>query len=59
MKTEAEADDEDEEADFLLEEPLPRGGEGGLTDSGIGTSMESSVEKGGTGVVRRRSGGGR
>jgi seipin len=36
----AEADDEDEDADFLLEESGPVGR--GVSDSGIGTSMESS-----------------
>jgi hypothetical protein len=50
---EAEGDDEDD--DFLLEEPVPRGveGVGVFTDSGIGTSLESSVERG---LARRRSG---
>ncbi|PSN66748.1 hypothetical protein BS50DRAFT_524159, partial [Corynespora cassiicola Philippines] len=53
VKTEAEADDEDEDADFLVEEPIPSSAQGALTDSGIGTSMESSVE--GKGVRRRGS----
>lgn len=59
VKRDEEADDEDddESADFLLEEPVPRSGEGVLTDSGIGTSLESSVEAR-TGLSRRRSGGG-
>lgn len=52
-REEAEADDEDD--DFILEQPLPRGveREGVFTDSGIGTSLESSVERG---LARRRSG---
>jgi seipin len=37
----AEADDEDEDADFVLEEPGTVGR--GFSDSGIGTSMESSA----------------
>jgi seipin len=49
IKTEQEADDEDD--DFLLDDA-------GLgRDSGLGTSMDSGVER--TGVARRRSGGGR
>jgi len=54
-REEAEADDEDD--DFVLEEPVPRGveREGVFTDSGIGTSLESHVEKG---LSRRRSAGG-
>jgi hypothetical protein len=49
-----EADDEEDD-DFILEEPVPRGveREGVFTDSGIGTSLESSVERG---LARRRSG---
>ncbi|KAF2267950.1 hypothetical protein CC78DRAFT_530372 [Lojkania enalia] len=54
--TEAEADDEDEDADFIVEEPVPNSAANILTDSGIGTSMESSRE-GDRGLVRRRSGG--
>ncbi|RMZ71710.1 Survival -like phosphatase nucleotidase [Pyrenophora seminiperda CCB06] len=56
VREEAEADDEDD--DFVLEEPVPRSGEreGVFTDSGIGTSLESNVDKG---LSRRRSGGGR
>jgi seipin len=52
---EAEADDEDD--DFVLEEPIPRNAEkdGIFTDSGIGTSMESSFERE-RGLSRRRSG---
>ncbi|USP73967.1 hypothetical protein yc1106_01241 [Curvularia clavata] len=53
-KEEAEADDEED--DFILEEPVPRMGaerEGVFTDSGIGTSLESGVERG---LARRRSG---
>jgi seipin len=46
----AEADDEDEDADFLLEESAPIGR--GVSDSGIGTSMESSTGK--PGSLRRR-----
>jgi hypothetical protein len=53
-REEQEADDEEDD-DFLLEEPIPRGleREGVFTDSGIGTSLESSVERG---LARRRSG---
>jgi seipin len=50
-KEEAEADDEED--DFLLEEPIPNSAAGVLTDSGIGTSMESSVEQ--KGLSRRKS----
>ncbi|KAF1947622.1 hypothetical protein EJ02DRAFT_449101 [Clathrospora elynae] len=52
-REEAEADDEDD--DFILEVPPPRNveREGVFTDSGIGTSLESSVERG---LARRRSG---
>ncbi len=60
LKTEPEADDEDEDdesADFVMEEPLPRTLEGLLTDSGIGTSMDSGIEREGLG--KRRSGGGK
>lgn len=46
-----EADDEDEDADFLLDEP---GRAGGRSDSGLGTSMESSSGRRDT-VRRRRS----
>jgi seipin len=53
VKTEVEADDEDD--DFLLDEAALRGS-GGVEDSGLGTSMESGVER--SGVARRRSGGG-
>jgi seipin len=54
-REEAEADDEDD--DFVLEEPLPRSTEkdGIFSDSGIGTSMESSFERE-QGLNRRRSG---
>ncbi|KAI4664569.1 uncharacterized protein J4E79_002866 [Alternaria viburni] len=53
-REEQEADDEEDD-DFILEEPVPRGveREGVFTDSGIGTSLESSVERG---LARRRSG---
>lgn len=55
-REEAEADDEDEDADFILEEPVPNTAANVLTDSGIGTSLESSREAGGErGLVRRRS----
>lgn len=49
------ADDEDEE--YVLQEPLPRGVErnGVFEDSGIGTSMESGMERE-RGLSRRRSG---
>ncbi|KAL6704353.1 hypothetical protein ACN47E_008309 [Coniothyrium glycines] len=57
-REDAEADDEDD--DFVLEEPLPRlvgGPDAGFTDSGIGTSFESSLERERErGVERRRSG---
>ncbi|KAL5120676.1 hypothetical protein ACEQ8H_001425 [Pleosporales sp. CAS-2024a] len=56
MREEAEADDEDD--DFILEEPLPRNvddKDGVFTDSGIGTSVESSLERD-KGLTRRRSG---
>jgi hypothetical protein len=51
VKEEAEADDEDD--DFLLEEPIPNSATGILTDSGIGTSMDSSIER--RGLNRRKS----
>ncbi len=53
LKEEAEADDEED--DFILEEPIPLRAEreGIFTDSGIGTSLESSVERN---LARRRSG---
>jgi seipin len=53
-REEQEADDEDD--DYVLEEPLlPRNveREGVFTDSGLGTSLESSVERG---LARRRDG---
>ena len=52
---EVEADDEDEEADFVIEEVAGRR----VYDSGLGTSLESSAAAGGSrdGVRRRRSGG--
>jgi seipin len=46
----AEADDEDEDADFVLEDSLPLGRV--VSDSGIGTSMESSAGK--PTAIRRR-----
>ncbi|EUC43910.1 hypothetical protein COCMIDRAFT_27662 [Bipolaris oryzae ATCC 44560] len=51
VKEEAEADDEDE--DFLLEVPLPVGveREAVFTDSGLGTGLESGIERG---SARRR-----
>jgi seipin len=53
-REEQEADDEEDD-DFILEEPVPRyvEREGVFTDSGLGTSLESSVERG---LARRRSG---
>ncbi|KAH7400707.1 putative adipose-regulatory protein-domain-containing protein [Phaeosphaeria sp. MPI-PUGE-AT-0046c] len=56
MREDAEADDEEDD-DFILEEPLPRSAErdGTFTDSGIGTSVESAVERE-RGLNRRRSG---
>lgn len=53
-REEAEADDEED--DFILEEPVLRAGaerENVFTDSGIGTSLESGAERG---LARRRSG---
>ncbi|KAF2473306.1 uncharacterized protein BDR25DRAFT_257657 [Lindgomyces ingoldianus] len=55
LKTEAEADDEDDEdedTNFILEEPMPNTIAGMLTDSGIGTSLESGHE--GKGAWPRR-----
>jgi seipin len=54
-REEAEADDEDD--DFVLGEPLPWSAErdGVFTDSGIGTSVESAVERE-RGLSRRKSG---
>lgn len=46
-----EADDEDEDADFVIEDVGRR-----TYDSGLGTSMESSAAGRGQGVRRRRSG---
>ncbi|KAG9192923.1 hypothetical protein G6011_11657 [Alternaria panax] len=55
-REEMEADDEEDD-DFILEEPVPRNlqreREGVFTDSGVGTSLESGVERG---LARRRSG---
>ncbi|KAI8937231.1 hypothetical protein NX059_006440 [Plenodomus lindquistii] len=51
-KEDLEADDEDD--DFVLEDALPpRKKEGSFEDSGLGTSLESSIERG---LSRRRSG---
>lgn len=50
----AEADDEDEDADFILDEPAPI--RGIHSDSGLGTSMDSSASRRET-VRRRKSGG--
>jgi hypothetical protein len=59
-RTEAEADDEDEDADFIVEEPVPGSAAaaayGGLTDSGIGTSLESGEGREGGLLTRRKSG---
>ncbi|KAF1978670.1 hypothetical protein BU23DRAFT_525523 [Bimuria novae-zelandiae CBS 107.79] len=55
VKEEAEADDEED--DFLLEETMQNVAVGGMTDSGLGTSMESGVER--RGLSRRKSGRGR
>lgn len=52
-REEAEADDEDD--DFVLEEPVPLRREGGFEDSGIGTSFESGMERE-RGLQRRRGG---
>lgn len=54
-KEDVEADDEDD--DFILEEPVPRR-ESGFEDSGIGTSFESGIERERE-LQRRRSGRGR
>lgn len=56
IKEEAEADDEEDD-DFVLEESVPRNveKEGVFTDSGIGTSLESSLERD-RGLSRRKSG---
>ena len=51
LKAEADADDEDEDEDFI--QPIPVSAIGAMTDSGIGTSMESQGE--GRGLVRRKS----
>ncbi|KAL5396891.1 hypothetical protein PMIN06_003868 [Paraphaeosphaeria minitans] len=53
IPTMEEAEADDEEDDFLLEEPIPNSAAGVLTDSGIGTSMDSSVER--KGLNRRKS----
>ncbi|KAH9871679.1 hypothetical protein J1614_005934 [Plenodomus biglobosus] len=54
-KEDVEADDEDE--DFVLDDALPpRKKEGGFEDSGLGTSLESSAERG---LSRRSSAKGR
>ena len=55
LREDAEADDEEDD-DFVLDEPLHKGveKEGGFTDSGIGTGVESGREA--LGVNRRRSG---
>lgn len=52
-----DAEDDEEDDDFILEEPLPRSAErdGIFTDSGIGTSVESAVERE-RGLNRRKSG---
>lgn len=55
---EDEGEDEDEDADFILEEPVPSSATHVFTDSGIGTSMESSHARE-PGLVRRRSGRGK
>ncbi|KAF2872149.1 putative adipose-regulatory protein-domain-containing protein [Massariosphaeria phaeospora] len=57
---EEEADDEDEDADFVIEESGITGSSANVwEDSGIGTSMESSSERAeGGGLGRRRSRGG-
>ncbi|KAF2747979.1 hypothetical protein M011DRAFT_493892 [Sporormia fimetaria CBS 119925] len=53
----ADVEDEDEDADFVLDEPGSSSSRlHGLTDSGIGTSMEEAWERG---LVRRRDGRGR
>ena len=53
IKEEADVEADDEDDDFLLQEPIPTSATGILTDSGIGTSMESSVER--RGLSRRKS----
>lgn len=57
IKTESQADDEDEDEDFLMEEPVIASAVGAVqTDSGLGTSMESNIEE--KGLMRKRSKGG-
>ena len=53
-RTPGDADDEDEDADFVLDDAAGMGVV--PSDSGLGTSLESSLEKRGA-AVRRRSGG--
>jgi seipin len=54
-REDAEADDEED--DYVLEDPVARSEkDGGFTDSGIGTGVESSMEGG---LSRRKSGRGR
>ena len=59
LKEDAEADDEDD--DFVLEEPVPRGIETSavFTDSGLGTGMDSERDRERERVRRRGSGRGR
>ena len=56
LKEDAEADDEDD--DFVLEEPVPRGVESQavFTDSGLGTGMDSERDRERERVRRRGSG---
>ena len=53
-RTPGDADDEDEDADFVLDDAAGMGVV--PSDSGLGTSLESSLEKRGA-AVRRTSGG--
>ncbi|KAJ4993955.1 hypothetical protein SVAN01_00432 [Stagonosporopsis vannaccii] len=57
LKEDAEADDEDD--DFVLEEPIPRTEQLGFTDSGLGTGLDSERERERERVRRRGSARGR
>ncbi|KAF1920935.1 putative adipose-regulatory protein-domain-containing protein [Ampelomyces quisqualis] len=56
LREDAEADDEEDD-DFVLQEPVPRGvdRDGVFTDSGIGTGVESGGGRESLGAHRRRS----
>ena len=57
LKEDAEADDEDD--DFVLEEPVSRAEQMGFTDSGLGTGLDSEREREKERVRRRGSARGR